>query len=75
MSTPVVVATGSDANFNVDHLVNEPMPIGDPARPVAGEVVLEGFGSTSLLSLYWIPIYQRLILYALIQSVVMKGTS
>ncbi len=30
-SAPVVVAAGGDANFINDHLVHEPMLIGDPA--------------------------------------------
>jgi hypothetical protein len=38
-----VIAAGGDADLLPDHLVDQPMLIGDPARPVAREVMFEGF--------------------------------
>ena len=38
----VVVAAGGDADLPFGGLVDETMLVGDPARPVVGEVVLEG---------------------------------
>ena len=42
-SAPVVVAAGSDPDLAFGDLVDEPMFVGDPSRPVTREVVLERF--------------------------------
>lgn len=39
-SVPVMVATGGDSNLLADHLVDQPVLVGDPSRPIAGQSVL-----------------------------------
>jgi hypothetical protein len=41
-----VIATSGDSYLFAGHLVEEPMLVGDPARPKAREVVPERFGLT-----------------------------